>query len=253
MFNRFRLLAWLGLALAFSSAHAQTPPARGKPLTFVMAADAEGFAYRFASLVYNEAFKRLEVPVSIEVYALARRSALVTEGVIDGEGSRVLAYADAHPDLVRVEESIVDITFSVFSASPALRAKSIEDLPATALVEYRRGILMCENALKKAIPPGRLSSVISSEQGVKKLLVGRSDAYCDIDVYVNEAMNSAEFKGAGNLRKLFDVAVLPTYPYLARKHAELAPRLAATLKKMKEEGLLDRYRSEAERGVAEQR
>lgn len=253
MFNRFRLLAWLGLALAFSSAHAQTPPARDKPLAFVIAADADGFAYRYTRLVYNEAFKRLEIPVAVEVYALARRSALVKEGAIDGESSRVLAYADAHPDLVRVEESILDVTFSVFSAVPALHAKSVEDLPATALVEYRRGILMCENALKKVIPPERLSNVISSEQGIRKLLAGRSDAYCDIDVYFNEALHGPEFKGAGNARKLFDIASLPTYPYLSRKHVELAPRLAATLKKMKEEGLLDRYRNEAERGVTEPR
>jgi hypothetical protein len=60
-------------------------------------------------------------------------------------------------------------------------------------------------------------------------------------------------QGAGKVRKLFEFAALPTYPYLARKHAELAPRLAATLKKMKGEGLLDRYHVEAMRGVTGQR
>lgn len=218
-----------------------------------MAADAEGFSYRYASLMYTEAFRRMGIPVAIEIYALARRSALAKEGVIDGEGSRVLAYAAAHPDLVRVEESVLDVTFSVFSADPTLHAKTIEDLPAKAMVEYRRGILLCENALRKVVPPERLSSVVSSEQGIKKLLAARSDAYCDIDVYFNEAMHSREFHGAGNVRKLFEIASLPSYPFVSRKHVELAPRLAATLKRMKSEGLLEHYRTEAERGVTEQR
>lgn len=251
MFSRFRLLLWLGLALAVLPAHGQTPPAPGKP--FIIAADVEGFAYRYAKLFYTEAFRRLGIPVTIEVYSLARRSAMIAEGAIDGEGSRVLAYADAHPELIRVEESVLDVTFSIFSANPTLHAKSIESLPATAIVEYRRGILMCENTLKKMIPAERLSSVVTSEQGIKKLLAGRSDAYCDIDDYFNEAMQGPEFQGTGKVRKLFQFAALPTYPYLARKHAEFAPRLAATLKKMKSEGLLDRYHVEAMRGVAGQR
>jgi hypothetical protein len=79
------------------------------------------------------------------------------------------------------------------------------------------------------------------------LLAGRSDAYCDIDIYVREALNSDELKGATAVRKLFDIASVPTYPYLYRKHADLAPRLAAVLKQMKAEGLLAEYRKQVER------
>jgi hypothetical protein len=251
MFFRIRLFLWLALALAVLPAQGQTPAATGKP--FIIAADVEGFAYQYAKLLYTEAFKRMGIPVSVEIYALARRSAMIAEGAIDGEGSRVIAYAEAHPELIRVEESVLDVTFSIFSANPTLRAKNIESLPATAMVEYRRGLLMCENALKKAIPPERLSNVVTSDQGIKKLLAGRSDAYCDIDDYFNEAVQAPELQDAGKVRKLFEFAALPTYPYLARKHAELAPRLAATLKKMKGEGLLDRYHVEAMRGVTGQR
>ncbi|MCX7176064.1 MAG: hypothetical protein NT159_19495 [Proteobacteria bacterium] len=216
-----------------------------------MAADTdEGNAYRYVKMIYNEAFRRLGIPLEMAVYPLARRSALVEQGAIDGEVTRVYSYADAHPELIRVEESVMDFTFSLFSTNATLRAKSLGDLPAEVLVEYRRGILVCENALKKAIPPAQLSNVISTEQGIRKLLAGRSDVFCDIDIYVNDALRSGEFKGMGDVRKLFDITSVPTYPYLFKKHADLAPRLAATLKKMKAEGLFDRYRIEVERGVA---
>lgn len=67
----------------------------------------------------------------------------------------------------------MDFTFSVFSANPELHARRLEELPADALVEHRRGILMCENALKKSIPPERLSNVTGTEQVIRKLLAGR--------------------------------------------------------------------------------
>ena len=246
MLRPVRLIAAIGLLLALPPAQSQTPPSRGKP--FVIATDVEGFGHRYSSSLFTEAFKRLGIPVVIEVYPLARRAALVGEGYIDGEASRVYGYADSHPELVRVEESIIDFRFSVFSANPALRAKRIEDLPATAMIEFRRGILMCENAFRNITPQERISTVLATEQGIRKLIAGRTDAYCDIDTFFNEVLHSGQIQGADKVRKLFEIAALPTYPYLYKKHADLAPRLAATIKKMKEEGLLDRYRAEAERG-----
>lgn len=235
----------IGLAANLSPAIGQTPPARAKPL--VIAGDTEGFSFLYTKAVYEEAFSRMGIPVEIAVYPLARRSAMVEAGALDGESSRTLSYGEAHPELVRVDESIIDLTFSVYTANPQLQAKRLEDLPAQALLEYRRGLLQCQTTLEKAIPAERLSTIASSEQGLRKLLAGRSDAYCDIELYVNEALHTAEFRDVTPVRKLFDIASLPTYPYLYKRHTQLAPRLAATLKKMKAQGLLERYRHEAER------
>lgn len=246
-----RLFAAIGLLLAFSPAQSQTPSAREKP--FIIATDIEGFGHRYSVRVFTEAFRRLGIPVAIEIYPLARRAALVAEGYIDGEASRVYAYADSHPELVRVDESIIDFSFSVFTANPTLRAKRVEDLPAAAMIEYRRGIMMCESAFKDIAPRERLSTVVTIDQGIRKLLAGRTDAYCDIDTFFNEALRSSEIQDASKVRKLFQIASLPTYPYLYKKHSDLAPRLAATMKKMKEEGLFDRYRAEAERAATDRR
>ncbi len=229
-------------------AFGQAPPVAPEP--FVMAADVqpESYLFKWARLIYAEAFRRLGLPLEMVSVPLPRRAALVEEGVIDGEAARVYAFADAHPELIRVEESVIDFTFSLFSANSGLSATKLEELPPDAIVEYRRGILMCESTLKKTIPPERLSSIVSTEQGIKKLQAGRSDVYCDIDLYVEEALQTPELKGAKGVRKLFDFAFLPTYPYLyKKKHAGLAPRLAATLKQMKAEGLIAAYFRQAQR------
>lgn len=239
------LLLIAGLLCSAPPAHSQTPAA-----PFLMAGDIgpNTYIFKWVSLIYGEAFKRLGIPLQISTYSLARRSALANEGAIDGEVSRIYAYADANPHLIRVEESVLDFTFALFTANPNVHLKRIEDLAAGNLtVEYRRGILMCENSLKKFVPEARLSNVTSTEQGVKKLIAARTDVYCDIDVYVPEVLHSQNFKGVTTVHKLFDIASVPTYPYLHKKHADLAPRLAAVLKQMKAEGLLDKYPLQAQR------
>lgn len=242
-----RLLLCIVLIAAACPSPAEAQTARTRP--FLMAADAQpdSYLYKWARLIYNEAFRRMGLQVELASINLARRAALAEEGAIDGEVARIHAFADAHPELIRVEESVMDFTFSIFSANPKLNAKKLEELPAGALVEYRRGILMCESSLKKIVPPESLSSITTTEQGIKKLQASRTDAYCDIDLYVIEALQTPELRGATGVRKLFDFASVPTYPYLYKKHAELAPRLAATLRQMKAEGLIAAYFRQAER------
>ena len=81
--------------------------------------------------------------------------------------------------------------------------------------------------------------------GLRMLLTGRVDYYCEIDAALQSALSSPEFKGA-SVRPLLTIGDrIVLYPYLYKKHAELAPRLVAVLKGMKAEGLLERFRHEA--------
>ncbi len=242
-----QLIFLVGLLGQVFTVQAQAPATPRR--TFVLAADADPslISFQWARLINEEAFRRMGFAVEIINIPLARRNALLQADTIDGELSRTRAYADTHPELVRVEESVMDYTFSIFTARPGLQARALDGLPPGLQVEYRRGILVCENALKKSIPSERLSNVANSEQGVRKLLAGRTDVYCDIDTFVDQVRRSGDVPDAGKLRKLFDIASVPAYPYLFRKHAELAPRMAAILKQMKAEGLMDAYRRQAER------
>lgn len=194
---------------------------------------------KWATLAYSEAFRRLGLPVRINHYPLARRTALVESGAIDG---------DAHPSLVRVEESFADRNFALFTTHPTLQPRTLEELrPNRWQVKFRRGLLFCESTLKPLLPAARLSDISSEEQGVKKLLAVRTDLYCDLDYAVRRVLHLPQFKKAAPVRKVFDLGVVPTYPYLHRKHAALAPLLAATLKKMKAERLIDAYRVQVEK------
>jgi len=143
--------------------------------------------------------------------------------------------------------SVFDVGFALFVANPAHNLKRLDELASSKMNgAYRRGILFCENALKPLLPPERLADITDTSQGLHMLLTGRTDFQCDIDVAVLNSLYSNEFKGVTTIRKMLEIGTaVPLYPYLHPKRAQLAPRLAAALRQMKAEGLVERYRLEA--------
>jgi polar amino acid transport system substrate-binding protein len=247
----FAAAAWLAvLGIAGQAWAHDEEPAAARPKPFVMGfdEDAGNFGSAWSLRIYAEAFKRMGVPWKPGFFPLARRAILVDEGAIDGDGARVYDYLSSHPNLVRVEESVMEFGFGLFSANPKVALNRIEDLAASSyLVEYRRGIHLCETRLKQIVPDKNLSNITTERQGLRKLLAGRTDLYCDLETVVEQALRSDEFRADGRIRKVIGIGNSATYPYLHKKHAALAPRLAETLKQMKAEGLVERYRREAER------
>jgi len=246
--DRLVLTAGLLCFLSLWLSTAQAAPAQ----PFVMGTvDPEaGSLAKFSRRLYGEAFRRLGLRVELVTYPTQRIGALLDQGAIDGEVARALIYADAHPELIRVDESVFDIVFTLYAADATLELKRLEDLSATKLrVSYRRGVIFCEKALASVLPREQMVDVTQAEQGLKMLLTGRTDLFCDVDLSVLSTLESAELNGATTIRRVLALQAAPLYPYLLRKHAELAPRLAVVLRAMKAEGLVERYRLEAQREV----
>lgn len=201
--------------------------------------------FKWVQQIYGEAFRRLGIALEIVSYPTQRIGVLLDQGAIDGEAARARVYADAHPQLIRVEETVLDAAFELYAAK-ALELKQLEDLRATKLrVGHRRGVLYCERALAAVLPPEQMLDVTEDVQGLQMLLAGRADAFCGVDLSIQSALRSPELKGNTAVRSVLVLQPAPLFPYLLRKHSDLAPRLAATLKAMKREGLIERYRQQA--------
>lgn len=244
----WRLVLAVGLLLAMFGAANLAHAAAPQPLILGADADPDTYTNRWAELFFSEVFRRLDIPIQIIYYPLARRTLLVDSGEIDVDLGRVRAYGDAHPRLLRVEESWIEFNFALFAAKSEPRLQSVEELRSGDwLVEYRRGILFCEKTLKPLIPAARLADISSEIQGLNKLLAGRTDLYCDLDYVVRDALRSPEIKGASRIRKVLSIGTVPIYTYLQPRHAELLPRLSAVLKKMKAEGMVEVYQAQVAR------
>lgn len=200
--------------------------------------------------IYREAFRRLDVPLEFSVMPLQRLTISTDQGVVDGDVARVASYGASHPELVRVDEPVYDVVWALFSTNTAFELDSLAALSSKGWrATYLRGVGICERALKPLLPPDRLSDVTSDAQGFSMLKLGRTEVHCTADLSALTLQYTPEFRDVDILHKVVEIGVFPLHAYLLRRHADLAPRLAAVLRQMRTEGLIDRYRAEVQRDI----
>ena len=105
-------------------------PVRAEPQRpFVMVTDQPETTYegKWQRLAYEEAFRRLGVPLEVDVMPTQRVTAMVDSGAVDGQFMRVPAYADTHPEQVRVDESIYEVRFVLWVSNPTLTLSRVQD------------------------------------------------------------------------------------------------------------------------------
>lgn len=237
------LILLVGLWLASPPAHA----APGAPVQMGTTSEPQKtYIFKWYSLIYTEAFRRLGLQVELSAFPTQRLVALMERGVIDGEAGRARIYGEAHPEFIRVEESVFDVEFALYTAKPQLTASKLDDLRGQRLTAgYRRGVLYCERELNSVLPAAQIVDVTQEEQGLQMLQAGRIDVFCGLDPAVRSTLDMPSLRGTTTVRKLMTLQASALYPYLHRKQAEHAAPLAAAMKAMKTEGLIEHYRLQA--------
>ena len=249
--SRSRERGWYLLVAVLALFAVPASYVRSQPAApFVMATDQPESTYegKWQRRAYEEAFKRLGVPIEVITMPAQRGTVMVDSGAADGQFLRVFAYAESHPEQVRVEEPIYDAVFGLWVSRPELSLSRLADLAATSWSGiYRRGVELCQRSLSPLVPAERLSSISTEDIGVRMLLAGRVDFYCELDASVQNVLYGPDFKNVTSIRPLLTFGnPIPLYPYLNKKHAELGLRLAVVLRQMKAEGLLERIRRQAQ-------
>jgi len=207
---------------------------------------SESLLFTWGELIYTEAFRRLGLKFQYKVYPPARSSLMADSGQIDGEPSRIMAYQEAHPNLVRVDEWVVTTKASAYAMDPNITLDGWESLRGTDYrVEYYRGVAIAERHLPEVVKAENLSTISSPEQALNKLIAGRIDVYIDTEDRVALLLKSPAFKDSG-IRRAGVMEEILSYPYLHKRHAALAPKLAEALKQMKAEGLFEQYMQQAQ-------
>jgi len=221
-----------------------------KDSTFVMAFIRPETHYlgKWQRLIYTDVFRRLGIKAEFRDYPSKRASIEADAGNVDGEPSRPSQYADEHPNLIRVEESLLSAKISAFATQPSIpQLDGWDSLKGTKYrVEYMRGIKLTEMNLPKVVSRENLSDVTEPEQGLKKLISGRTDLYIDQESVALTLLQTPEFKD-GKIRIVGVMEIAPLYPYLHKKHAALAPKMAEIIKAMKAEGSIEQYRMAVEK------
>ncbi|MDT9000588.1 transporter substrate-binding domain-containing protein [Paucibacter sp. APW11] len=235
------LLGALLIGLA-GSLHAQ--PAQGS-LRLGTGTEEHEYNGIWLRRLYAEAARRLGLQLQV-VIAPAKRATVMTErGELDGEMIRARAYAEAHPEMLMIDVPLVTTVFAIYARDGASKANSLAELRQTSgQVVFRRGVQVCEDALRAALPAERIAEVVSAENALKMLERGHARYLCDMDSAVNAVRSRVGETLLGS--RLFSVGdATQLYPFLSARHTSLAPRLTATLKSMRAEGLIERYQADA--------
>lgn len=210
--------------------------------------------------VYRELLARLGLSFEFVNVPAGRGTLMVQSGQVDGELGRSYAYQEFHPELLRLPEPNNRVDFCLYGCMPNQRFKGwawVHELGWRC--EFRRGISELERLLQAKLPTARISSIASIEQGLRRLQLGRVEAYLDVKEAVDDFFRfrraSAELMGGPRQRELGTVLSSTGHAYLHQRHAELVQPMAQMLRRMKQEGrvqaLLDEALRTAERALHE--
>ena len=199
----------------------------------------------FLDIVASEAFRRAGLELRLEKLPAGRALLLANDGVIDGELTRIAGLEAQYPNLIRVPEKISDWNFAAFSKDASIPA-SVEAIRGRP-VGLIRGWKIYEAAMQGA---PHVITVENPEQLFRLLQLGR----IEVALYVRSmGLEHISTHGFNDLRLLEPpLYVREMFIYLHKRHAAQAPKLAAALRSMKQDGSYQRAYDKTLRPVLDQ-
>lgn len=241
MLARRTLIQAAALAMLPGAGHAASGPLR-----FVFSRPQRDPRCQWLIRLYTDACAMLGYQFVFVDVPAKRATAMVLSGEVDGELGRTVAYERLHPQLRRVEEANNVVNFCVYGLAAAAPFVDMAQARRQALrCETRRGIQEMEDFLQQQLGRTQHSEIGEVWQGIRKLQLGRTDLYFDVQEAVDDYLH---LKGCGErplaypkVARLATIATTTGHCYLNQRHASLAPRLAEALGQLKRSGVSTRY------------
>ena len=191
-------------------------------------------------LIAKEAFYRLGMEIEVPYFPTERSLKMADGGLTDGELNRVAGMEKNYPNLVRVDENMMDFQFVGFALQqPPLMEGKWENLKL-----YQVGFIKGWKILEANIGDyPNITLFHSAEALFQGLVRGR----VDIIIY-GKLIGLAVMKelGINNVTVLqHPFASKKMYMYLHKKHRSTAPAVADALSQMKRDGVYDEIVSKA--------
>lgn len=190
----------------------------------------------FFDRLMRSLFETMGYAVAIQSPPAERALMLADAGIDDGDGPRIpnLDNAWNYPNLIRVDEKLLDVEFNAFTLDPDISVTGWPDL-----MPYQVGIVTGWKILERYLNghPGTVN--VRDAERLFLLLKNRRADIVVIDKY--SGIQTSRELGMAGIRTITPALVrTPMYLYLNSKHAALAFQVSDELRKMKQDG---RYRA----------
>ena len=190
----------------------------------------------FQDRIVAEVFQRLGLKGQVELYNASARALInANEGIDDGVAMRIGNLKARFPNLVRVDEVLIDNDFVAYSRALNTQhvVKHWDDLDGLA-VGYINGWVIFE----KNVPKTAEEHKVGTPMQLFEMLDRRR-----IDVALYERWQGLQTAHDTRLKVRTHeppLVAVPMYMHVHKKHAALAPQMAAALKEMKQDGTYDK-------------
>lgn len=187
----------------------------------------------FLDAVAGEAFRRAGARLRLVKLPPERGLLNANAGIEDGDLTRIAGLEKQYPNLVRVPEKLVDWTFTAFSKNTDIAANW--EVLRQRQVGHIKGWKIYEQQLAGA---PRVVAAENPEQLFRLIELDRIEVALYARWLGEALLQRQNISGVRALEP--PLATREMYIYLHRRHAALAPKLAAALRAIKAEGLYDR-------------
>lgn len=176
------------------------------------------------------ALKRMGYRLRVLTVPTERSLKMTAAGLADGELLRTPAIEKYFPTLLQVPEALIEGEFVVFSHEPIDLNEGWQALSGKSV-----GIIIGMKIIENKVPASAMLTKVKDEELLFNLLKRKRIDYAvflkDIGLF---HLHKNNIKGVFINKMYLDK--VPAYVYLHPKHAALVPRLANTLKGMKQDG-----------------
>lgn len=187
----------------------------------------------FAEEVARAALARLGYTLTVVPLPVERALVNANAGIEDGDLMRVAGFEKDYPNLVQVPEPLLHQEFAAFARRPDIEVRGWADL-ARYSVAHLTGMKVVERELE-----GRRD--VTTVRDIDLLFGLLASGRVEVIVH-NRAVTLLAAQRAGLSLRVLEPPLLrvPMYVYLHRRHAELAPALAAAIAAVRRDGTWQR-------------
>ncbi len=188
----------------------------------------------FLDLLVPELFRRLGVDAEAVRYGAAERAMInANTGVDDGVAMRIKGLEKIYPNLVRIEEKIIDNEFIAYSARVQVATTGFD-----VLKDYQVGYINGWKVFEVGLLPGTVTTKVQDAEQLFTLLASdRADLVLFERWQGNHILRERAIK-AHMLRP--PLVTTEMFMYLHSKHAQLVEPAARALRAMKADGTYQR-------------
>ncbi|MFO1326478.1 MAG: transporter substrate-binding domain-containing protein [Rubrivivax sp.] len=221
------LVALLAIGLA---ATAPVPAATPAPVLTVSSNNTP-LDRRALQLLGEEAFRRAGLALQLTALPSERSLVAANTGEVDGEGLRIAGLEARYPNLVRVPERLISVSFVAFARDERITL----DNGFASLRPWRVAFIQGWKMYEAEAAGARVVHRVDQAEQLFRML---DHDRIDLALYtLADGQALARHLGLARVRAIVpSLADADMYLYLNRRHEALVPRLAQALRDMKSDG-----------------